>query len=60
VFELLVANAAISQLIHERAPEAQLREAALAGGMQLMREDAERLVQAGITTRAEVARVTRD
>jgi general secretion pathway protein E len=60
VFELLTANPLICQLIHERAPQAQLRDAALAAGMKLMRDDAERLVQAGVTTRAEVARVTRD
>jgi general secretion pathway protein E len=60
VFELLVVNPVINGLIHERAPQAQLLAAALADGMQLMRDDAERLVQAGITTRAEVARVTRD
>ena len=60
LFELLVVNPAISALIHQRAPEAELRAAALAQGMALMRDDAERLVQAGITTRAEVARVTRD
>lgn len=60
VFELLVASDGMRQLIHERAPEARLRDLALAEGMQLMREDAERLVAQGVTTRAEVARVTRD
>jgi general secretion pathway protein E len=60
VFELLVASEPIRTLIHERAPEARIREDAQAGGMKLMREDAERLVRSGITTRAEVARVTRD
>jgi general secretion pathway protein E len=60
VFELLEVTPVISGLIHERAPQAQLLAAALDQGMELMRDDAERLVQAGITTRAEVARVTRD
>ena len=35
-------------------------EAALASGMTLMREDGERLVREGITSREEVVRVTRD
>ena len=37
-----------------------IRTAALAGGMALMRDDAERLIAAGITSREEVLRVTRD
>ena len=44
----------------EHAGEAEIRAAALAGGMQLMREDGERLIAAGVTTREEVLRVTRD
>ena len=32
----------------------------MAGGMALMRQDAERLIAAGITSREEVLRVTRD
>ena len=35
-------------------------DAALAGGMALMREDGERLVQGGVTSREELVRVTRD
>ncbi len=60
VFELLTANDAIRAQIHHRAPEAELRAAALEGGMTLMREDGERLVQSGITSREELVRVTRD
>ncbi|MFM8609223.1 MAG: GspE/PulE family protein [Burkholderiaceae bacterium] len=60
VFELLVADDAIRALVHERAAEAQIREAAMAGGMTLMRDDGERLVADGITSREEVLRVTRD
>ncbi len=59
IFELLVADDPIRRLVHEAASEATLREAALAGGMQLMREDGQRLVDAGITTAAELLRVTR-
>lgn len=60
VFELLVADEHIRSLIHSKAAEAQIREAARATGMTLMREDGERLVAAGITSREELIRVTRD
>jgi len=60
VFELLVADDALRALIHQQASEADIRAAALAGGMVLMRDDGERLVRAGITTQEELLRVTRD
>jgi general secretion pathway protein E len=60
VFELLVTDDAIRAQIHNRASEADIRQAALQGGMTLMREDGERLVQLGITSREELIRVTRD
>ena len=60
VFELLATNDAIRAQIHHQAAEADLREAGLKNGMMLMRDDGERLVQAGITTREELMRVTRD
>ncbi|WP_042421098.1 GspE/PulE family protein [Comamonas granuli] len=60
LFELLVVDDALRALIHNRASEAEIRGAALAGGMQLMREDGERLIAAGVSTREEVLRVTRD
>ena len=60
VFELLATTDAIRAQIHHQAPEAELRAAALAGGMTLMRDDGERLVQSGITSREELVRVTRD
>jgi general secretion pathway protein E len=60
VFELLATDDAIRAQIHHRASEAELREAALKGGMTLMRDDGERLVQSGVTTREELVRVTRD
>jgi general secretion pathway protein E len=60
VFELLATNDAIRAQIHHQASEADLREAALKNGMTLMRDDGERLVQSGITTREELVRVTRD
>jgi general secretion pathway protein E len=60
VFELLVTDDAIRAQIHAKASEAEIRTAAIAGGMALMREDGDRLIQSGITSRAEVLRVTRD
>jgi general secretion pathway protein E len=60
VFELLVTDDAIRAQIHHRASEADIRTAAMAGGMRLMREDGERLVQGGVTSREELVRVTRD
>ena len=44
----------------DRAAEAELYEAARAGGLRSMREDGERLVQLGITSAEEVIRVTRE
>ena len=60
IFELLAVDDAIRAQIHRGASEAEIRETAMAAGMQLMREDGERLVREGITTQAEVMRVTRD
>lgn len=60
VFELLLTDDAIRAQIHSRASEADIRGAAQATGMTLMREDGERLVQSGLTSREELLRVTRD
>src|SRR5438552_494014 len=60
VFELLVTDDAIRAQIHNRASEADIRNAALKAGMVLMRDDGERLVASGITSREELLRVTRD
>ena len=60
IFELMIANDAIRAQVHGRAAEADIRSAALAGGMTLMRVDGERLVSLGITSREELLRVTRD
>jgi general secretion pathway protein E len=60
VFELMVVDDRIRELIHSRGSEAETREAAQATGMTLMREDGERLVREGITSREELLRVTRD
>ena len=60
VFELLVASDEIRAQIHNRAAESELRATALEQGMVLMRDDGQRLVDAGITSAEELLRVTRD
>jgi len=60
IFELLVASDDIRSQIHNRAAESELRATALAQGMVLMRDDGQRLVDAGITSVEELLRVTRD
>ena len=56
----MVANDAIRAQIHNRASEAEIREAAIKAGMTVMRDDGERLVREGITSQAELVRVTRE
>ncbi len=60
VFELLTSNDEIRAMVHNKASEAEIRAAALQAGMTLMRDDGERLITEGITSREEVVRVTRD
>jgi general secretion pathway protein E len=60
IFELAVSNDHIRELIHRRASEAEIRAAALEAGMTLMRDDGERLVREGVTSREELVRVTRE
>ncbi|MFT4196564.1 MAG: ATPase, T2SS/T4P/T4SS family [Pseudoxanthomonas sp.] len=58
VFELLTCDETIRSLIHRQASEAELRTAGIAGGLRSMREDGQRLVDAGVTSLEEVVRVT--
>ncbi len=60
VFELLAVDEDIRALVHRQAPEADIRALAQQRGMALMRDDGERLVRDGITSREELLRVTRD
>ncbi len=60
IFELLVATDEVRAQIHQRAAESELRATALRQGMVLMRDDGQRLVDAGITSAQELLRVTRD
>ena len=60
VYELMVADATVQSLIHNRASESELLAAAQGGGLRSMREDGERLIREGVTSPEEVVRVTRD
>ncbi len=60
IFELLLATERIRAQIHEQASEADIRVTAQRDGMALMREDGERWVRDGITTEAELLRVTKE
>ena len=60
VYELLQTTDEIRAQIHNRASEAEIRAEAQKSGMKTMREDGERWLQDGVTTQAEVLRVTKD
>jgi general secretion pathway protein E len=60
VYELMVADDRIRELVHNRASDAELVAAARARAYRSMREDGERLVRQGVTSLEEVLRVTRD
>ncbi len=58
ITELIEVNEPVRQLIHQRAQASQIRELALQHGMRTLRQDGIRQVKAGLTTPAEVLRVT--
>ncbi|MDQ8021202.1 MAG: type II secretion system ATPase GspE [Moraxellaceae bacterium] len=60
IYELLTVDADIARLIHDNAPEAQIRDLGRQRGLRLLREDGTRLLADGITTGEELLRVTRD
>jgi general secretion pathway protein E len=60
VYELLLTTDQIRAQIHNRASEAEIRAVAQQDGMLTMREDGERWLAEGITTQAELLRVTKD
>jgi general secretion pathway protein E len=59
VYELLETNEKIRAQIHNRVSEADIRDTALKSGMKTMRDDGERWVREGVTTEAELVRVTK-
>jgi general secretion pathway protein E len=60
IYELLQTTDAIRAQIHNQASEADIRAAAQRDGMKTMREDGERWIAEGITTRAELLRVAKE
>jgi general secretion pathway protein E len=60
VYELMVVDENLKELVHNRASEQDLAAAARAAGLKSMREDGDRLVSQGLTSAEEVIRVTRD
>jgi general secretion pathway protein E len=60
LFELLLVTDAVKDAIATGKSRAELRAAALAGGMVPLREDGWQKVQAGLTTVEEVFRVVQD
>ena len=57
IFELLVMNAEIAELVVRRATHQDIKEAALANGMQTLQEDGFQKVLMGVTTVEELTRV---
>jgi type IV pilus assembly protein PilB len=60
LFEMLKTTEPIERLVMERSSAGRIREAALKQGMTTLRQDGIRKIKAGITTLAEVLRVTQD
>jgi general secretion pathway protein E len=60
IFELLPATAEICRLIVQRADAGLIRSLAMQQGMRLLRDDGWDKVHQGVTTLAEVVRVTRE
>ncbi|SDV48491.1 type II secretion system ATPase GspE [Chitinasiproducens palmae] len=58
VYELLVLDDALRTLVHEQRSDAELLAAARTRGMRTLREDADRWLASGATSREEVLRVT--
>jgi type IV pilus assembly protein PilB len=56
VYEMMIVTDAIRELIVRRAPHDEIRKAARAEGMRTLQEEAARLVEANMTTLAEVLR----
>ena len=57
IFELMVMNQDLAELIVKRASAGQIREAAIAAGMVTLREDGFKKVMRGVTTIEELTRV---
>jgi general secretion pathway protein E len=60
IYELMLVDEAVRQLVLKRADASALRQAAIAQGMQTMAEDGWSKVAQGLTTVQEVLRVTQE
>jgi general secretion pathway protein E len=60
IFEILVLNDEIKELIGKKVSSAVISEAACRAGMRTLRDDGTLKVKAGVTTVAEVLRVTKE
>ena len=60
IFELMRPSEKIRELISTKASADQIRKAAVEVGMQLLREDGQKKINDGITTKEEVMRVTEE
>lgn len=58
IFEMIEMNTELRELAFKRAPTTELREAARAGGVRSLTGDGIRKIFKGITTAAEVSRIT--
>ena len=58
IYELMLINAEIQNLIYQRTSAGIIKKTALDAGLQTLRMDGARKVLAGVTTIAEVLRVT--
>ena len=58
IFELMVMDSTLRQMTFEKKPANELRKAAIAAGMVTLQQDAVRKAMEGVTSLAEVLRVT--
>ena len=60
IFEMLQMNTELRELAFNRAPANQLRKAAVASGMRTLLDDGKIKILRGVTTPAEIARITQE
>ncbi|MCM8779009.1 MAG: Flp pilus assembly complex ATPase component TadA [Candidatus Omnitrophica bacterium] len=60
IFELLVMNEEMAELVVAKSPSRDIRKVALKNGMESLRDDGIRKSRAGLTTLEEVLRVTQE
>ncbi len=60
IYELMRIDDRLRDMVHDESGEPALREAAKEQGMKNLREDGDRWIASGVTSREEVFRVTRD